>query len=327
MGRGGERTLAVHPGALGDVVLFAHLLRHVGGRVTLVAGGQKARLLEGLGAVAAVMDFDVLPVHEVFSDVAPEQGRLAALLGRHDRLISCFAAGNPPAEAALVALCGAARATFLPVRPPADFPGHLVDFWAQRMGTPPVPAEQAPWPVPQPWRARAAEMLAAAGVSAAGRYVVMHPGAGAAGKCWPLERFVELAGMLKRESPIPVVWVLGPVEQERWDDARAKELAAAGVVLPPADLVTLAGVLVGAAGFVGNDSGPAHLAAAVGTVTVVVASRASARQFAPLGAAVAIVAAAALADISPVAVGGALAGAVRVPWGRPAAGGSFKNRK
>ncbi|MCJ7544696.1 MAG: hypothetical protein MUP47_09075 [Phycisphaerae bacterium] len=327
MRRGGESILAVHPGALGDVILFAHLLRHLGGQAALVAGGEKAHLLEGLGAVGAAMDFNALPMHEVFSDVAPEQCQLAALWGRHDRLISCFGAGAPAAEARLAAMCGARSATFLPVRPPADFPGHLLEFWTQRMGLEPLPPVQAPWPVPPAWRARAAEVLVAAGVSAGGRYVVIHPGAGAPGKCWALERFVELAGMLKRDSGMAAVWVLGPVEQERWEEARAERLAAGGAVLPPVELATLAGVLAGAVGFVGNDSGPAHLAAAVGAVTVAVASQASARQFAPLGSAVAIVAEPALADISPAVVERALRRAVWGPSERSGEGGSFNNRK
>jgi hypothetical protein len=227
MPAGGESILAVHSGALGDVILFGHLLRHVGGRVTLVAGGAKARLLAGLGVAVAAIDFDALPMHEIFlagADAA-QPGKLAAALGRHDRLISCFAGGNPAAEAALAAACGlvsakrravagAQSATFLPVRPPEDFPGHLLEFWAQQMHLSPVSPASSPWPVPAEWRDKAASALAAAGV-AGGRYAVIHPGAGAERKCWPVERFVELAALLKRDSGLAVAWVLGPVEREQ----------------------------------------------------------------------------------------------------------------
>ncbi len=328
MRRGGESTLAVHPGALGDVILFGHLLRHIGGRVTLVARGEKAQLLRRLGVVDAVMDFDALPIHEVFSGARPEQCQLAALLGRREQLISCFGAGNPAAEAALATVCGARSATFLPVRPPGGVAGHLLEYWAQQMDLPPLPAKPAPWPVPAELRRKAAAVLAAAGVPAEGRYVVMHPGAGAPAKCWPLERFGELARLLKRNAGLDVVWALGPAERERWGSEARELLAAAGAVLPPVDLATLAGVLVGAVGFVGNDSGPAHLAAAVGAATVVVASQASAGQFAPRGAGVRIVAGPAVAEVPLAAVAGAVLEALselRRARGEPRGAPPFKN--
>ena len=89
-----HRTLAIYPGALGDVILFGHLLAALGRRVTLVAGGEKGDLLAGAGVVGAALDFDSLPMHEVFADTALEECRLPKLIGRHDRLVSCFAGGD-----------------------------------------------------------------------------------------------------------------------------------------------------------------------------------------------------------------------------------------
>ena len=95
--------LAIHPGALGDVILFGHLLAALipserpgpgnpqssassaAGRsipsVTLVAGGEKARLLATAGVVDAAMDFDSLPMHELFSDVPLQRCRLPSMVG------------------------------------------------------------------------------------------------------------------------------------------------------------------------------------------------------------------------------------------------------
>jgi hypothetical protein len=298
--------LAIHPGAVGDVVLFGHLLGALGGPVTLVAGGQKAKLLAGLGVAQRAMDFDALPMHEVFA-ADPVAGDLPARLGRHERLVSCFAAGNVQAEAALAALCGAASAAFLPVRPPEGFPGHLLDLWTNLLGMPAIWRQPTPWLVPKEWQHVASKILIKNCVDLAKPYIAVHPGAGAAAKCWPVERFIELAELLQRRG-LAVVWILGPVEQERWPVDRVETLKGTGSLLPPLDLATLAGVLAGAGGFVGNDSGPAHLAAAVGTATVVVALPALARHFAPLGRRVATVTAGALEDISPQSVEQSLAG-------------------
>jgi ADP-heptose:LPS heptosyltransferase len=298
--------LAIHPGAMGDVILFGHLLGALGGPVTLVAGKEKATLLAGLGVAKRAVDFNALPMHEVFAS-GPATGDLSARLGRHERLVSCFASGNLQAEATLAALCGAASATFLPVRPPEGFPGHLLDLWTNLLGMPVLSRYPAPWPVPKELQHIASKVLTENGVDLAKPYVAVHPGAGAAAKCWPLEQFIELADLLRRRG-LAVVWILGPVEQERWPADKVETLKEAGLLLPPPDLAALAGVLAGAAGFVGNDSGPAHLAAAVGTATVVVATSVSTRHFAPLGPRVATVTAQTLEAISPQSVEQSLAG-------------------
>jgi len=89
--RNPQSVLAVHPGALGDVILFGRLLSMLPGPITLVTGREKGELLAGVGVVRKVLDFDALPMHEAFTDTPLSQCRLPKLLGRHRRLISCFA--------------------------------------------------------------------------------------------------------------------------------------------------------------------------------------------------------------------------------------------
>ena len=128
--------LAVHSGALGDVILFGRLLELLSdsAAVTLLAGGEKARLLAGLGVVKRAMDFVALPMHDIFTDSPADPGRLAKLLGKHDRLVSCFAAGDSRAQMRLAATCGADQAAFLPIRPDEGFQGHLLELWCDLMG-------------------------------------------------------------------------------------------------------------------------------------------------------------------------------------------------
>ena len=108
-----ERTLGVHAGALGDVVLFAHLLARLDAEVTLAAGRAKAELLANMrrgarAVVACAIDFDALPLGELFADAPPEQCRLPGLLGRHERLVSCYPGeGDRRAQLRLAAACGA----------------------------------------------------------------------------------------------------------------------------------------------------------------------------------------------------------------------------
>ncbi len=275
------RTLAIHPGALGDVVLFARLLSRLDGEVTLVAGGAKAALAAGLGVVDGALDFDALPMHEVFTDAPPERCRLPALLGRCDRLVSSFAAGEERAEQRLTELCAARSAHFLPIRPPAEARRHLVDFWLDTLGVD-RPTTWPAWPTLDAWRDDAREHLTELGVKPDGLYAVIHPGAGGRRKCWPVGRFVRVAERL-RASGTPFVFVLGPVELETWTREDVDSIRRAGPALLDPPLSVLAGVFAGAAGMLGNDSGASHLAAAVGTPTVALFGPTRPEQFAPLG--------------------------------------------
>ncbi len=276
--------------------MFGRLLERLDGRVTLVAGGAKGELLHGLGVVAAAMDFDALPMHECFTDTPLAQCELPGLLGRCERLISCFAAGNRTAELRLAALCAAGNAAFLPVRPPEGSQGHLFDLWADMLGLDSGREHTRPWKVPLSWRQAANKSLADAGLDTRRKYSVIHPGAGAIEKCWTAERFAELA--LKSDLRGEVVFVLGPVELDRWNPQRVERLGREFPTLVQPSLPVLAGVLAGTEAFVGNDCGVSHLAAAVGAPTVVLFGPTRPEQFAPLGEAVATVAARRMEDIS-----------------------------
>jgi len=86
---------------------------------------------------------------------------------------------------------------------------------------------------------------------------VLLPGAGKPNKLWPVERFRELA---KQIGPAALV-VWGPGE-------RGLAEAIGGRIAPPTNLRELASVLQHARVVVGADTGPLHLAAALGTTVV-----------------------------------------------------------
>jgi len=96
-------------------------------------------------------------------------------------------------------------------------------------------------------------------------YVVMIPGAAAhrPEKCWPAQSFSALAAA----QALPVVVVGGP--DQNFSIPGAIDLTGR------TSLLELASVLRGAAVAVGNDTGPMHLAAALGTKSVVLFSAAS----------------------------------------------------
>jgi ADP-heptose:LPS heptosyltransferase len=94
-------------------------------------------------------------------------------------------------------------------------------------------------------------------------YVVVHPGAFAPARAWAADRNTELVRALARAGRSVVV-TGGPGERELTRLVAGDQLDLGGET----DLSTLAAVLAGADAVVVGNTGPAHLAAAVGTPVV-----------------------------------------------------------
>ena len=117
--------------------------------------------------------------------------------------------------------------------------------------------------------------------------LALHAPGGRAIKQWPVERFAEAASRLAREMDASVVLTGGPDDRAIVDEAESR-LAAAGVrtlrLDGPSDLVILAGILAQCRLLLTGDTGPMHLAAAVGTPVVAVFGPSMPWRYAPLAA-------------------------------------------
>jgi heptosyltransferase I len=112
--------------------------------------------------------------------------------------------------------------------------------------------------------ARVREDLLKEGLS---KYVVLSPGGGWRSKCWPTERFGALCREIHKEIGIPCVVNYGPGEET----LVAEVQAASGNAKPipyDGELGTLTALLRDAQCIVGGDTGPLHLAVALGTPAV-----------------------------------------------------------
>jgi len=114
--------------------------------------------------------------------------------------------------------------------------------------------------------------LFAAPTPIGGHYAVIHPFASERGKTWPAKRFCEVARTLERSDLQPVF--VGGVG----DDLAPFR---AWRTMDNPLLSELMSVISGAALFVGNDSGPAHMAAAFGVPVAVVFGNSDSRIWAP----------------------------------------------
>ncbi|MDD2706543.1 MAG: glycosyltransferase family 9 protein [Verrucomicrobiae bacterium] len=98
-------------------------------------------------------------------------------------------------------------------------------------------------------------------------YFLVHPGGRLRGKRWAPERFAELLRRLKGWGGNEIVLVYGPGEAS-WVENELKDCSAAFWPVPT--LGELMALVSGAVLFVGNDSGPMHLAAACGRPVVAI---------------------------------------------------------
>ena len=91
--------------------------------------------------------------------------------------------------------------------------------------------------------------------------VIIHPGASRAYKCWPIERFAELASELAGNHRVG--WIVSGTDTETFDlDPRIHRLRTR-------DLKELVSTIAAARLFVGNNSGPMNIASALGVAGVI----------------------------------------------------------
>ena len=296
-----RNILVIDFGQLGDVILSLPALaavrhRFPRARVTVAVGGAAAAVVE----MAGVAD-EALPVDRVALRDGPKHlsvwqiGKLVVDVRRRkfDFVIDLHSLSETNL---LGFLSGAGRRLY------ARRPGRSLDYLANFSPAPPVEDRSkhaieryldvvAPLGVGEVSRVprlavreedgRAVDELlrkATQGGRARGRreaggggdspLVGIFPGAGHPSRRWPVERFAELAWMLERNDSVRSVLFAGPEERRLVREARPK-FPPSTAVLDRLTVPQLAAAAQRVSVFVSNDTGPMHIAAAVGTPVVI----------------------------------------------------------
>jgi ADP-heptose:LPS heptosyltransferase len=279
----GRNILLFHAGALGDFVVtwplaLALARLHPQSRLFYVTQRGKGQLAENVLRVES-SDAEA-GWHPLYSagpaSLAEPQ---AKLLGGAHSVVSFAAAHGDPWTTNVRKLAPAADLLPMTVSPPADFAGHVTDHLLAQLGA---------WPAAQATLAQIIRSIASRGISAsstgpgAGGPVLVHPGSGAGRKCWPADRFLELIDRLRRDGR-DVRVILGEVELEKWPASEVERFAAAAPLVKPATYIDLLDQLKSASAFVGNDTGPSHLAGIIGVPTVALFGPSNPIHWRPLG--------------------------------------------
>ena len=98
-------------------------------------------------------------------------------------------------------------------------------------------------------------------------FIIINPGAGWRSKCWSPANYADLIRRLERTLPKQILLTGSPQEEEVISDI-LKEAGATGARYLPATILQFIALARRARLFVGGDTGPLHLAAAVGTPIV-----------------------------------------------------------
>jgi lipopolysaccharide heptosyltransferase I len=155
------------------------------------------------------------------------------------------------------------------VEPPA-FARHIVDQHLALLGPLGIAAPSATFWLPSDPAADdvVERFFAGHGLKGSERVVALNPGAGRQAKRWPVARFAELARRLRAEVGATALVVWGPKEEGQAQAIVDAAGTASAILAPPTDLHALLALLRRARVMVAADTGPLHLAAALGTACV-----------------------------------------------------------
>ena len=120
------------------------------------------------------------------------------------------------------------------------------------------------------------------GPSVSNRFAVLHPGAGATWKQWPVEQFLTLASAL-RTAGLAIHWSFGPADGVVRESLLPHITPSADRVLEAPALPLLGEWLASSALVVSGDTGVAHLAALYGAPTITLFGPTDPRRWRPIG--------------------------------------------
>ena len=289
--------LVIRPGAIGDALLTFPVLKalrehYAGMPITLVSNAQVLPLALAFGVAEQTFDFQDIHWSELFSTTGIRISSLLALLKQTDLAI-CWMRDTDGIVKRNLNLSGVKHVVIAPGRPAEGERIHIVDYLANTIGLPIVwPRFIAPlsWPTPNPFSNRTTDLS-----------IAIHPGSGAAHKCWPTSRFAAVIERLWQQNR-SVLLLAGPADSERVHDVfqqlSSPPSPAMLKLLTNAPLMEVARQLQPCRCYLGNDSGITHLAAMLGVPTVAIFGPTDLAIWRPMGPSVHIIQGSTLEEVS-----------------------------
>jgi len=304
-----DRLLVVRCGALGDMVLLTALIRELHALwqrpVDVVTSGPWSEpLLRGQPGVGEIFTVRSRRTPYLF---APDQWRLVRALRARPAVPTWFCDGGD-AGRPLLARAGITPPLIVDVNDHRLLPHeHATEQWLRLAQLRPAACAAVPWPgaltglagcsltVSEAQRADLSAWLAARGLPGAplvlvqiGNKRTMRRGPRRLAvnhKHWPAERWAATLQHIRRRCPDAAILLLGAPPEYPLNAELARLAGVAGVhnVADDLPVTRLVALCAQAAALVTVDSGPAHVAAAVGCPQVVLFGKASPALYRPWG--------------------------------------------
>lgn len=262
--------ILVHGGALGDFVLTLHqlqgLLNEFECPARVVCRHSYHCLLAAAPQVEAI-DLDGPPARRLFGEQADAAlHEIAAGLDGPLVVVDCLGTKLSSAQE-----IGFRLLRIDPREQPSE--NHILQQWTKQLAAQGLTVAPA-----RPTWLRRAELR-----GDGTRHVIIHPGSGGKAKCWPLDHVCELIDHIRRDG-WRVSVTLGPAELEAWQADAILQLEQSTSLITFERLDQFVELLQTVQFFVGNDSGPSHLAKALGCHTLVIFQSTNPNIWAPPGA-------------------------------------------
>jgi heptosyltransferase III len=248
------------------------VLRHGSPSEPLVVGAQPriGRLLEILGVADRSVDFEALGLDALFTDASGDRTgewppRCAEDLRRAGRVVAWIGSREPRFVERLTTLVPGSI-----VAPSVGTAGPVWEHLVDTVGARGIagPALRGPLAVSAALRDEARRELIGLGWNGGDRLLFVHPGAGGQEKRWASAGFAAVLESVAALAGHAVLIHQGPADFDAVA-ALTERLTARAISLREPPLPLVAGALTHVAGYLGNDSGISHLAAAVGAPSIV----------------------------------------------------------
>ena len=142
---------------------------------------------------------------------------------------------------------------------------HLTDRSLELLTVIGIEQPEVEWRYPLSESARLEADRVIQGLRLAGSFAVINPGASWDSRLWSVERFGEVARYLGEVHRMSTLVVWGNPREHQWARQIVATSAGYGILAPDTQLDELAAILERARLFISSDTGPLHLAVAMGT--------------------------------------------------------------
>src|SRR6516162_6047774 len=193
-----KSILVIRPGAIGDTLLTFPVLKALkaydaGIHITLVSNAQVLPLALSFDVAEKAFDFQDVHWSELFSTTGIRTSSICELLEQTDLAICWLRDPDGLVEHNLMA-AGVKQCIIAPGRPPESEKIHIVDYLAHTIRLPDV-GEQ--FIAPSSWGFLNPPSK---DTTTTNKFFAIHPGSGAAYKCWPTSHFASVITRLWQEN-------------------------------------------------------------------------------------------------------------------------------